>query len=226
MDLKPVKEKIKYAGTRFGVKLLFFILGCIVKFVFMINTGYKKVKTETVRKDGQGLNLSLPGENEIREVTIEDVKVKLEQIGELSTYQGSYKISYGKKETRELLEKFKIPGTTNNITMECSGVVKIGYNLDDIKVELGEADKNIYISIPEAKLNDNYVIWDTVNVSEKNNILNPINFSQYQELIAEIEQKGLDEAVNDGIYTKAEDNLKLLIQNFLGDFDGYEIVFM
>ena len=72
---------------------------------------------------------------------------------------------------------------------------------------------------------DNYLIWDTVNVSEKNNILNPIDFTQYQELIDEIEEDGLRIATEEGIYKKAKDNLKQLITGFLMGIE-YEIDFL
>ena len=87
-------------------------------------------------------------------------------------------------------------------------------------------DEKIYISIPSAHLNDNYVIWDSLECNETNNILNPIEFSQYQDLINEIEQMGLKQVTEQGIYSKAEDNLKSLIEVFLSEFDDYEIVYM
>ncbi|MCR5515664.1 MAG: DUF4230 domain-containing protein [Lachnospira sp.] len=222
---ETIKINIKNRNIGILTRMICFGLGCLVTFIVMIILGFKMVKSDKVSTTSDD-GLSLLGETQVREVTVEEVKVKLEEIGELSTYQGTYSITYGKKETRELLEKFAIPFTSNNITIECEGVVKIGYDLDSINVEVAEADKKIFISIPEAKINDNYVIWDTMNCSEENNILNPIDFSQYQELISEIEEKGLEEVENDGIYTKAEDNLKLLIEKFLGDFEEYEIVFM
>ena len=69
------------------------------------------------------------------------------------------------------------------------------------------------------------MIWDTVKVSERNNILNPIDFSQYQELIDEIEEDGLRIATEEGIFQKAKDNLKQLITGFLMGVE-YEIVFL
>lgn len=102
--------------------------------------------------------------------------------------------------------------------------MKVGYELSEISVKVD--DNKIYISIPKAKLNDNYVIWDSIEYKEKNNINNPIEFSQYQEMVQKIEEKGLKEAENNGIYKAAEDNLKKLITEFLSGFVGYTIVYM
>ena len=57
-------------------------------------------------------------------------------------------------------------------------------------------------------------------------MLNPIKFSQYEDLIGELEKEGLTEIEDKGIYDSANNNLKKIIKQFLHEFDGYEIVFM
>lgn len=96
--------------------------------------------------------------------------------------------------------------------------------MDKIVVKVG--DDKIYIKLPEAQLNDNYVIWDTVSCSESNNILNPIEFSQYQEIVEEIEIKGLVDVESKGIYHSASENAKMVMDSFLAEFENYEIVYM
>ena len=122
------------------------------------------------------------------------------------------------------MDKIPVLGSTNSIEITCKGIVKVGYNMADIVVKVD--DEKIYISIPEARLNDNYVIWDSVECNESNSIFNPIEFSQYEEIIAEIEEKGLEDVISQGIYQSAEENLKVLIEAFLSEFDDYEIVYM
>lgn len=86
--------------------------------------------------------------------------------------------------------------------------------------------QKIYISLPAPKVLDNYVIWDTVKCQEENNILNPIDFEQYQTLIAEIEEDGLALVEADGIYADAEENMMTIIRNFLSGFEDFEIIFL
>lgn len=93
-------------------------------------------------------------------------------------------------------------------------------------LELHNDSLKIYISLPEAQVLDNYVIWDTVRCQEENNILNPIDFEQYQGIISEIEAEGLALAEADGIYEDAEANMETIICNFLSSFEDYEIVFL
>ena len=87
--------------------------------------------------------------------------------------------------------------------------------------------QKIYVSLPEAKINSNQLMWDSsMECNEKNNILNPIDFEQYQTLISDIKAEGLREAEKNGLYDTVEQNAKNLITNFLGCFVGYEVVFM
>ncbi len=185
---------------------------------------HQPVQEEVVDEVNEGFDLELPLEVERRVVTVEDVESKLVEIGELSTYSGEYKCTFGRDESRYWLDKIPVLFSTNSIEITCDGIVKVGYNMSDIVVKVD--DDKIYISIPEARLNDNYVIWDSVVCNESNNIFNPIEFSQYEEIIEEIERRGLEDVTEQGIYDRAEDNLKVLIENFLAEFEEYEIVYM
>lgn len=169
-------------------------------------------------------DLKLPGEVEKQVVTVEEVEAKLMEMAELTTYSDEYTVTKGKDEARYLFDDIKVIGTTNSVKITASGVVKVGYDINEIKVRVD--DDKIYIKFPEAKLNDNYVIWDTISCSESNSIFNPIEFSQYEELVDEIEKEGLEQAESEGIYQKAEENVKQIIDGFLSEFKDYEIEYM
>lgn len=170
-------------------------------------------------------DLELPGEVEKRVVTVEEVEVKLVEIGQFSTYSSEYTVSKSADYSRYFLEEYEIPGTTNSITINCRGIVKVGYEVKDIIPIVDNETMTISISLPAPAVLDNYVIWDSVNYDETNNILNPIDFAQYHTLVAEIEALGLAQAEAAGVYAIAEENIKLIIQNFLAGFADYEIVF-
>ena len=160
------------------------------------------------------------------EMTVEEIEVVLVDISQFSTYSGEYTATKSAEYTRYFLDDIAVPGTTNTISIECSGIVKVGYEVEDIKIEVDNDSLKIYISLPEAQVLDNYVIWDTVRCKEENNILNPIDFEQYQGLIAEIESDGLGLAEADGIYENAEANMQTVIRNFLSGFEDFEIIFL
>lgn len=207
-------------------KVLGKVLAVVLVLSVVFGAGYYTGKRTAEPTDAadKSTGLELPGEVEKRVVTVEEVKSKIMEMAELTTYSGEYTVTLGKDETRYFLDNIKVLGTTNSITITASGMVKVGYDMKEIVVKVG--DNKIYIKLPEAKLNDNYVIWDTVSCSESNNILNPIEFSQYQEIVDEIETKGLDDVKTKGIYNSASKNAKHVIDGFLSEFKGYEIVYM
>lgn len=181
---------------------------------------------EPINPTEEKFDLKLPAEVEKRIITAEEVEVVLVDISQFSTYSGEYTTTKSAEYTRYFLDNIAVPGTTNTINLECKGIVKVGYDVEEITIEVDNDSQKIYISLPAPKVLDNYVIWDTVKCQEENNILNPIDFEQYQALIAEIENDGLALVEADGIYADAEENMMTIIRNFLSGFEDFEIVFL
>lgn len=171
-------------------------------------------------------DLKLPGEVEKRVVTSKEIEAKLSEIAQLATYSAEYTVSMSENFSRHVLDDIPIPGTTNTIQIECQGLVKVGYNVQDIVPEVDNESHKIYIALPQIQVLDNYIIWDTVKCFEKNTILNPIDFAQYQSLISEIEADGLKKVEADGIYEKAKEHMELIIRNFLSGFHEFEVKFL
>ena len=181
---------------------------------------------EPINPTEEEFDLKLPAEVEKRIVTVEEVEVVLVDVSQFSTYSGEYTTTKSAEYTRYFLDNIAVPGTTNTINLECKGIVKVGYDVDEITIKVDNDSQKIYISLPAPKVLDNYVIWDSVKCREENNILNPIDFEQYQGLISEIEDEGLGLVEADGIYEDAEANMETIIRNFLSGFEDYEILFL
>ena len=220
--MEKKNEKPCLVIVRIFLTITVLMLAFAAGFLYCKNKGFA---VTTSSAHGNEYDLTLPKETERRIITVDEIKVLLADIGEFSTYSGIYSTTKEADYTRFLLDKVPIPGTTNVIHIECQGIVKVGYNINEIGIRINNDSHVVYISVPNATILDNYLIWDTVNVSEKNNILNPIDFTQYQELIDEIEEDGLRIATEEGIYKKAKDNLKQLITGFLMGIE-YEIDFL
>ena len=115
----------------------------------------------------------------------------------------------------------------HHVEMTCNGVVKVGYTIEDIGIEVDDDSMKIYVSLPELRINSNQLLWDdSLKWNEENNILNPVDFAEYEELIGEIKSEGLVQAEKDGMYEQAEENAQVVITNFLGCFDEYDVVYM
>ena len=188
---------------------------------------YQKIEDKAdVVVDDTTPDVKLPGEKEKSIVTLDEVRTKLVAIGELSTYSGQYTVKKGRDFFRNVLDDIRIPWTTNNVTIECEGIVKVGYDVNEIGVDIDDKSYTIYISLPEATVNDNYVIWDSVICKEDNNPFNPIDFEEYKLLIEEIEEEGLSQSEEQEIYKAAEENIKNIIVNFLSGMDDYQVKFL
>lgn len=205
---------------------LVIVLAISAGIVWVKSFAQEPKKAEIIEASENEFDLKLSNEVEKRVVTVEEIKIKLAEIGQLATYYEDYQVTKEVEHTRYFIDDWKIPMTTNIIHMECDGIVKVGYDIEKIVPIVDCDSQKIFIPIPEAKVLDNYIKWDNVYCEETNNILNPIDFEQYKILIEEIEDLGLIKAEEEGIYEKAEDNLKKIIKNFLSGFEEYEIVFI
>ena len=206
--------------------ILVFFLGFFIGTVHSKKSVPVATPVPVASSSSSSIDLQLPGEVEKRIVTKEEVQSKLVEIGQLATYSSEYTVSKSVDSSRYLLDNIRIPGTTNSISLDCKGIVKVGYDVKDITPTVDNDSQKIYIALPKASLLDNYIIWDSIECTDSNSILNPLEFSQYQLLIQEIEETGLSQAESDGIYDAAEKNAKLLVKNFLSGFEDYEVVFI
>lgn len=91
-------------------------------------------------------DLKIPGEVEKRIVTIDEVETKLVEIGELSTYSGKYTVTKEADYSRHFMDEIKIWGTENTVHLECEGIVKVGYDVHEIGVNIDNESYTIYIS--------------------------------------------------------------------------------
>ena len=206
-------------------------VGCLIFLLIVFGLGYylgtqKVVESKAIEKVSNDFDLKLPTEVIKRTVTLLEVEAKIGEIAELSTYLGEYSVTKSADYQRYLLDDIPILGTKNSITIECSGIVKVGYDVNDVVPTIDTKSMKIYIALPEVEVLDNYIIWDTVKCIEDNNILNPIEFEQYQDLFEEIEVLGLQYVEEDGIYEAAQVNVEKIIRNFLSGFYEYEVVFI
>lgn len=181
---------------------------------------------ETVDNTTDENDLKLHREVEKRVVTVEEINSKLKEISEFSTYSSEYEVTKSADYSRYFLDDIPVPGTTNTVTLKCKGIVKVGYDLTEINPVVDPESGIIYIALPEIKVNDNYIIWDTIECVEDNNILNPIDFQQYKQLAVEIEELGLKDAESKDIYKNGESYVQELIINFFGCFEGYQVKFI
>ncbi len=211
----------------FNYKLLIVVIVIVIVAFFggmVLEANIHESQALTIEED-KGSHFVIPGFSQKRKVSIDKIRSELKDIEEFSTYQSEYNVKKSVEETRYFLKDIKIPLTTNKIAIDCKGIVKVGYDLQKVEISVNDKENIIYFTLPAPQVTDNYIIWDSVNFNEVNNIFNPIEFGQYKTLFKEIETEGLKEAVKDDIYKKAEANFKKVITKTFARFSGYTIEF-
>lgn len=159
-------------------------------------------------------------------IETEQIMKKLSKASNLTTYIYEYTNKTTESSTRMLpVLGWDILGTTNNVTIEYSGVINVGYDMTKIDYELSAKDATIYVTLPKAKVLDNYIKFDDLNCICDNNILNPIKTDSVMEYFKEIEQEELVKAEADEIYDKADAQLKEVVKGYLGVIPEYEVKF-
>ena len=159
-------------------------------------------------------------------LAVDNMKVeeKLSQIGELATSAFEYSGEKTIENTRQMMG-VNIPGTTNRVKLEYSGVIKVGYDIAEIEYSVDQEAKLIMIDLPMPKVLDNYIKLDGLKCTDNNNILNPIGSEDIIGYFTEIEAEELKSAIDKGIYQQAEEKLRSIIVNFMAAFPEYSVVF-
>ncbi|MCY6355461.1 DUF4230 domain-containing protein [Clostridium sp. ZS2-4] len=150
-----------------------------------------------------------------------NVANELKRISELATYKNTYTDIIFIKDSKKV-QDFTIPFTTKTLLIKYSGYVKAGVILEDAEIYVNSKEKKINLKLKKAKVLDNVIDTDNVNIlDEKSALFNKI---QGQEIINELNRnKGqvVDKLIKDGFLEKANENTKILLEGILKSM-GFE----
>lgn len=224
-EFMNAKMKIKYAFigiTMGGIIVGIIIFGILSKEISQLES---ELQTEKAVSSELREDLYEIASQEKVEITTVQVWEKLHEIDELSTYMKEYT-----GQTDPISSTKGVPLfdglTENTVEITYSGVIKVGYEVGDIQVEVNSDKEIIFITLPEPKILDNYIILDNTLFEEKNNWFNPINVTDVNTYLVQIEEAELGKAIENGIFVEAEKSMKSIVTNFLAVFADYEVVFV
>lgn len=156
----------------------------------------------------------------ISEVTL---KAQLAPIAELNSYEYEY-TTIGKFESYTDFYGWKVPFTTSKFIVTYEGIIKAGFNFDDLKISVN--GKNIDIIIPQISITSHEIFYDTLEVyDEQKSIFNPISISDFNGFYADNAKQMETKAINAGLLAKAKTNSIGILENFLMTIvgEGYTI---
>ena len=209
-------------GRHFGffrtLKTVFALL-LIGALAFTVYYGYNYFSAKV-----SGLEAELSFLKEKEKVSTEQIEEKLSEIGELATSLFEYKSSKHISNTRQAFG-VDIPGTTNEIDITYSGIIKVGYDVNAITFSTDDEKMLITVTLPEPRVLDNYIIFDGMECTESNSILNPTSYEKLAGYFTEIEAEELKKAESEGIYELAEEQARSIIEHYLAAFADYTVEF-
>ena len=151
-----------------------------------------------------------------KEVTLDYLTGKLENIGEFATQEVTYT-------SRVQIEKGSIPFITQKgFTMEYNATLKAGVERENLKIDK-KGDKYI-ISLPHADFLDTaHIDPNSIKfIDEKKAVLNWNNKDDVAEAIAKAEKDVMENPTVDKemLFERADENVERLIHVFLDDLVG------
>ena len=163
-------------------------------------------------------------------ITGEEIQSGINNIGELNTAEYYFTRVEEVNSVRQvdlnqigIKIKFDIPGTANGFTYKYDGEIKAGIDFTKVTVEKNDDAKTITVKSPKATITNSNVDPDSYEFYVKdNNILNPIDPENYAISFADLIHSEEEKAVESGLLTKAEDNAKMMLENFVKNSYGCE----
>ena len=140
------------------------------------------------------------------------VEGQLKTIGKFNPTDYEYALDKEINEPLKLFNKVDVPFTTKSLKVKFTGVVKASYKLEDLKY--ATVVDTVIFTIPSKPDIENFLTGQEAMIEEYV-WLNPIESSDYEILADGVMADGLANAEAEGIYEKAEQDIKdLLTEHF------------
>lgn len=156
------------------------------------------------------------------------IRLGLKDIGELTTQAGYFTNVQKISDSREFYG-YTIPFTTSQYIFSYDGIVKAGIDFSKIDVSANQLTKVITVKLPKAEIYSLEIDHDSIEIfDESRNIFSPLKLDDLNNSILELEKEVEEQALNNGLLENAQENSKVLVENFLSkayDLNEYSIVF-
>ena len=164
---------------------------------------------------------------EQEEITSSTIESGLKEIGKLCTAE-YYFTHVSNYESSMDFQGFTIPFTTSSFIYSYDGKILAGIDFDHIMVDKDDEKKRITVMLPEPEIISEEIDENSFRLyDEKNNVFNPIsveNVADTNKIMIEDEE---EKAIAEGLYDRASENAKKLIENFLNatyPLNDYKVV--
>lgn len=163
------------------------------------------------------------------EITIDLIESEIKDIGELATIEYLY-TDAGKFEDPKQVFGVNIPFTTKSFIAKWDGIIKAGVKIDEIIVEINDANKEIIVHMPNAEILSHEIDNESIEtLDEKDGLFNPVKVEDVREFDAVSKDAMKERAIENGILENAFENAKEIIEKLVNNDvvqeQGYTIEF-
>lgn len=161
-------------------------------------------------------------------ITNETIGVQVKELKELATIQYKYK-EIASREDWNTLFNIKLPFTKSSFIVSYTGILKLGIDLSETKVDVDENSKTIKVTLPESKVLSNELDLKSLKVyDEKNSIFNPVKVKDYSEFTQSGKENAEKDARESGVFEQSKEVAKKIITDLLNTTkeikENYKIV--
>lgn len=214
-DLKQPKN-IVYLSI-IGVALLLSLILCIV-------FAGKRADEETADEATATATIEKKEEKVLVTVNIETVEDGLRNMGTLITQEYYFEQVETYSKSKKIAWIFD---STSEIAYSYKGTVTAGIDFTGIELEKDEENKTVKVTIPPSEIQNTDIDTSSFKVfSEKESLWNPIKLEDYNLSLQEFEKKAEQNALDNGILERSDEQAELLIKGFIRNYSAlsdYEI---
>ncbi len=212
--------------------LIFIMIFFILVFVKSYHKAQQKYQDEITQLEEKVRDLSDQTATYVvatKEVNIDVINTEIKDIGELATVEYLYTNATKFSDSKQAFG-VDIGFTTKSIIAKWDGCIKAGVDINEVRAELDEKNKQIIVYMPEAKILSHEIEEDSFEtLDEKNGLFNAVNVDDVRLMDAEAKKEMEERALESGIITKAFQGAQRIISRLIyTDIVkelGYEVVF-
>ena len=229
-----VLVRYKAKMIKWGIIAVVLIVAIVAIFFKGYSSATKKYEETIKELEAEVDRLSEPVavyEEASKEVTLSLIESEIKDIGELATIEYLYTDAGKFEDPKKLFgTKINIPFTTKSFIAKWDGIIKAGVQIDQIIVEINDANKEIIIHMPNAEILSHEIDNTSIEtLDEKDGLFNPVKVEDVREFDATSKDAMAQRAIENGILDKAFENAKEIIEKLVNNDvvqeQGYTIKF-
>lgn len=134
------------------------------------------------------------------------------------TNSGKYE---NQKQITVIGQNLNIPFTNSYFIVAYDGRIKVGVDLSKVTIDVNDVARTVTVTLPKSEIISHETFEDSLVVlDEISNVFNPISISDYNEFVNAQSDRMEKKAKEYGIFTRASDEAKSLVQSALTVLPG------